>query len=143
MKKFIFIILGILIHINCNSQQLQKDIKIDSKTLISGGEYILIPSILGKSIVLKEVRMRYNPNTIIYTINSTDSIKIVTDSPNTELDYLIVLSDSIFIRTTPYISVTYGDGDYNFSNSIRINIPTGKFTIGNGDLYFTFKYDIY
>jgi hypothetical protein len=143
MKRFILYFLISTISILGFSQELQKTIKLDAVTLKRGGSYVLIPSTPGKVVVLKEFILKYTPKSIVYTINSSDSIKIITDSPNSEYSYLFVISDSVFVNTTPFISYNPGWGDYNYGNSIRVTIPTGKLTLGTGDLYLTLKYELY
>lgn len=143
MKRFILYFLLSTISILGFSQELQKTIKLDAITLKKGGDYILIPAIPGKAIVLKDFTIKYTPRTIVYTITSSDSIKVITDTPNSEYSYLFVISDSVFVKTSPFISYSPGWGDYNYGNSIRITIPSGKLTVGTGELYLIFKYELY
>lgn len=143
MKKIIFGLSLLLVCLFGNSQTYEKEIKIDSKTIKTGGTYILIPSILGKAIIIDEALLKYKYKTTPYTISNTDSVKIVTDSPNIQGDYMLLLSDSIFIKQVPFVSKINVIEDVSYGNSIRIEIPTSKFSLGDSYFYLKFKYTIY
>jgi hypothetical protein len=143
MKKIIFCLGFLTICLLGNSQSSEKDFKIDSKTIKTGGTYVLIPSILGKAIIVDDIILTHKVKSTPYTITGSDTVKIITETPNTQTDYIVCLSDSIFVKSIPFVSKNSTTQDVLYNNSIKIEIPAGKFTVGNGDYYLKIKYNIY
>lgn len=142
MKKSIFIIFLFLLSFSLYGQTKYREIKVDSKTLLRGGDYVLISPTPGRITSIINFVVSYKHNTTAYTIASADSIRLLTDTPDGEVG-IVTLSDSNFVKTSSFSTPVYNTVfTYTYGNDIKISIPAAKLTTGDGDLYIDITYEL-
>lgn len=143
MKKLILLIVFILTGIlQSFSQEIVEHptIKISSKTLINGGDYLIIPKTLGRRMVITNIEVIMDYKSTAYTVASGDKISFKTQMLGDSLTTFATLEDDFFEVTKDYGTDGQPDMNTSYNNDIYFSIPTSKLSVGNGDIYINIEY---
>ena len=148
MKKILLILAIVLLGIKISYTQQGvrekvKEVTITPKMLFNGGEYVIINGTLGRVSRIKSIEIRYNFNTVAYTVTPGTQIYLYSNTGDGISEPIVAIVDELFQKTIPYIA--YSDNpnsNFAYNNSISVVIPEEKFTLGNSEVDIRIVYEL-